>query len=168
MGKFSILIIFIGFLNASIIDDYKNKNYEKICTYKNVLTYRKNEKILSIIGDSCVKTDNLYLLPSIIANLKYTSIGRKNAIYFLTIFNEKRLLYSFLFDNFDISDFSFPQTEYILSVVFDAIKNGKYEKIDNIYLIKKDKFVLRIYKKNDKMIVEKMYKNILLERHWFK
>ena len=103
MGKFSVLFFLIIFLNASIIKEFENKNYEKLCVFSNILKYKKNEKILSLIGISCVKTNNLYLLPYIIAHLRHTSLGRKNAIYFLVIYNEKRLLYSFLFDNFDIS-----------------------------------------------------------------
>jgi hypothetical protein len=167
MEKFSILIFLSIFLNASIIDSYKNKNYENVCNYKNIIKYKNNEKILSIIGDSCVKINSLYLLPYIINYLKHTSVGRKNAIYFLVIYNEKKLLYSFLFDNFDISEFSFPKTYYILSSVFDAVKNKKYKKIGDIYLIKKNNLTIKMYKENDKMIIEE-FNGIKTKRYWFR
>jgi hypothetical protein len=168
MIKFSIIIFLLSiFLNASIIDSYKNKNYENVCNYKNIIKYKNNEKILSIIGDSCVKTNSLYLLPYIINYLKHTSVGRKNAIYFLVIFNEKKLLYAFLFDNFDISSFNFPKTDYILSVVFNAVKNKKFKKLGEIYLIKNKDNIIKMYKEDDKMIIE-LYDGKKTKRYWFR
>ncbi|WP_024787673.1 MULTISPECIES: hypothetical protein [unclassified Lebetimonas] len=169
MGKlFSVFILLTVFLNASIIDEYKNKNYNKVCSYKNITKYKKNEKILSIIGDSCVKTNNLYMLPYTINYLIHTSVGRKNAIYFLVIFNEKKLLYSFLFDNFNINSFDFPKTDHVLSVVFNAVKNKQYKKIGDIYLIKNKNLTIKMYKENDKMIIEEYNQKELLKRYWFR
>jgi hypothetical protein len=166
--RLSNLIIFLAvFLSASIIDDYKNKNYSAVCNYQNIVTYKNNEKILSIIGEACVKTSDLYLLPFIVNYLKHSSIGRKNAIYFLVIFNEKKLLYTFLFDNFDISDFSFPKTNYILSIVFNAIKNKNYKKLGDVYLIKYKNLSIKMYKENDKMIIE-TFDNKKIKRYWFR
>jgi len=167
MIRFSILFLAL-FLNASIIDDYLNKEYNKICSYKNIFKFKKNEKILSVIGESCVQTDNLYLLPYVVRNLKYTKIGRRNSIYFLIIYNEKKLLYSYLFDNMDISDFDFPYTKNILSDVFVALKNGNYEKKKDFYIIKKDNYLIKMYKKNGRMIIEKYKNNKLIKRHWYK
>jgi hypothetical protein len=167
MMKFSILIFLTVFVNASIIDEYKNQNYGKICNYQNIIKYKHNEKILSIIGESCVKINSLYLLPYIINYLKHTTIGRRNAIYFLIVFNEKKLLYSFLFDNFDISNFDFPKTDYILSVVFEAVKNKRYKKLGEIYLIKNKNNIIKMYKENDKMIIEE-YDGKKTKRCWFR
>ena len=163
MIRFSIIFLIILFLNASIIDDYKNKNYNKICNYKTLDLAIKNEQLLSIVGMSCVKSNNLYLLPYIVKNLKNSPISRKNAIYFLVIYSEKKLLYSFLFDNFDISSFSFPRTNYILSIVFEAIKNKNYTLSNGIYLIKYKNRIIKMYKEDSKMIIEN--KN---ERYWFR
>ena len=163
MIRFSIIFLIILSLNASIIDDYKNKNYNKICNYKTLDLAIKNEQLLSIVGMACVKSNNLYLLPYIIKNLKNSPISRKNAIYFLVIYSEKKLLYSFLFDNFDISSFSFPRTNYILSIVFEAIKNKNYTLSNGIYLIKYKNRIIKMYKEDSKMIIEN--KN---ERYWFR
>jgi len=167
MTKFSILFLGV-LLNASIINDYINKKYNKICTYKNIFKYSTNDKILSVIGESCVKSNNLYLLPSVIKRLKHTKTGRKNGIYFLTIYNEKKLLYAFLFDGFDIKNFCFPYTKHILSDVFMALKNGNYEKMGDLYIIKNKNFTLKMYKENDKMIIEKYKNNKLIKRQWFR
>jgi len=167
MIKFSIIFLAL-FLNASIINDYLNKEYAKICSYKNIFKYQKNEKILSVIGESCIQSNNLYLLPYVIRHLKYTETGRRNAIYFLTVYNEKKLLYSFLFDGFDIRSFDFPYTKNILSDVFMAVKNGNYEKKGDFYIIKNGKSLIKMYKKNDKMIIEKYENNKLIKRQWYK
>jgi hypothetical protein len=168
MGKiFSVFIVLIGFLDASIVTDYTNKNYKKICNYQNIIKYKNDENFLSIVGDSCVKTNNLYLLPYIINYLKHTPIGRRNAIYFLVIYNEKKLLYSFLFDNFDISSFNFPRTQHILSIVFENIKNKNYKKYQDKYFIKYNNITIKLYKESDKMIIEEI-DGINIKRYWFR
>jgi hypothetical protein len=161
--KFSILIFLFAILNASILNDYKNKKYDKVCTFTQLDKYRKNEKILSLMGEACLKIGRLYMLPHIVNHLRNTPIGRKNAIYFLVIYNEKKLLYSFLFDNFDINDFSFPMTDYFLSDVFEAVKNKTYTKKGNVFIIKSNNKTIKMYKKNDKMVIE-----VNNKRYYFK
>jgi hypothetical protein len=164
----SIFLLLLGIvLNASVIELYKEKKYSRVCKFDKIVKYKKNEKILSIIGDACVKTNKLYLLPYIVNYLKHTRIGRQNAIYFLVIFNEKKLLYAFLFDNFDINGFCFPKTTHMLSIIFEAIKNKKYEKIDNYYLIKNKDTIYKMYKEEDKMIIEEIKENNI-KRCWFR
>jgi len=121
--------------NADLINDYLNKNYHKICSFKNIKKYKNNEKALSIIGVSCIKIDNIYMLSYIINKLKNTDYGRKNVIYFLTVFMEKKLLYSYLFDGISLKAFSFPMTDYVLSVIFNAIKNNNFKKIGDLIIV---------------------------------
>ena len=71
------------FLYASIVNDFLDKKYAKICTVKNININDENK--LSLVGISCVKSDKLYLLPFLINKLKKTKLGRTNAIYFSTI-----------------------------------------------------------------------------------
>ncbi len=169
MNKLSLILLFFVTLSyAGIVEDFMNKKYAKICNFNNIRTYLKDEKMLSIIGVSCVRSDKLFLLPFIVNKLKKTSYGRKNAIYFITIFMEKKLLYSYLFDDFDISSFSFPKTDYILSIVFDAVKNKKYVRKDNFIIVNDKNISYYIYKKNDKMIIDKFEKDKLIKRYWYR
>ena len=165
-NKFFLFFLFI-FLRANIINEYKNNEFNKICTFQNINT-TKNEKLLSIIGISCVKNDNLYLLPYIIAKLKHTKTGRKNAIYLNTIYMQKRLLYSYFFDKFSLKGFDLPNTDYIVSKVFNKIKNKQYKKEGNIIIINLKKETLKIYTLKNKLIIDEYYKNDLIKRHWFK
>jgi hypothetical protein len=158
----------VVFLNATIIDDYKKGFYENICNLNNIQKYIKNEKILSLVGISCVRSDRLFLLPLIYRNLKKTKKARINSIYFQTIYMQKRLLYSYFFDNLDLKNFDLPLTDYILSIVFDKIKNKKFKKENGIYIIKLSDKTLKLYKEEDKLILETFKKNKLIKRRWFR
>jgi len=166
-NKLFLLLIIFGILNADIINEYKNNKFNKICNFKNINQIR-NEKLLSIVGISCVKTDNLYLLPYIIAKLKSTKSARKNAIYLSVIYMQKRLLYAYFFDNFSLKGFNLPNTNYILSIIFNKIKNGQYKKQGNKIIITFKKEVIKIYSQTNKLIVDEYYKNNLIKRHWFR
>jgi len=166
----SVFLMFTLVLNASLVKEYLNKNYHEICSYKNINKYKKNEKALSIIGVSCIKTDSIYLLPYIINQLKHTDYGRKNAIYFLTIFMEKKLLYSYLYDGISLETFSFPMTDYVLSVIFNAVKNNDFKKTGDLIIIedKKNNKIYNLYKKEDKMYIDEFQNGKLIKRRWYR
>ena len=168
--KFMVLVLFTVSLNAGLIDDYLNKKYTKICSFENIKKYKNNEKALSIVGVSCIKTDSLYMLPYIINILKHTSYGRTNSIYFLTILMQKKLLYSYLSDNFSLKSFSFPMTDYVLSYIFDAIKHNDFKKEDGIIIIqnKKNNVTYHVYKQGDKMFVDEYKESKLIKRRWYR
>ena len=166
-SKITIFFILISFSYAGIITDFKNKNYQKIC---NVISINNtdNEKLLSLVGISCVKTDNLYLLPLIIRKLKHTKASRLNAIYFLIIYMQKKLLYSFVFDGLDLKNFDLPDTNYIISHVFYKIKHNEYKKNKNIYIIQYMDETIKMYKQNDKLFIDEYKQNKLIKRHWYR
>jgi hypothetical protein len=166
MRKF-LLFLLPFLLHAGIIQDFVNKKYSKICTINN-LHKVKSEKLLSIIGVSCVKTDNLYLLPFIIDRLKHTKAARINAIYFASILLQKKLLYGFIFDKFSLNDFSFPKIKYILSIVFENLKNHHYHVKKGVYIIKLPNETIKFYKSKDKMIIDEYKNGKLFKTHWFR
>jgi DNA integrity scanning protein DisA with diadenylate cyclase activity len=170
LSKIAVFLLLVNVLNADIVQDYLDKNYKKICSFKNIKKYKSNEKALSIIGVSCTKVDSIYLLPYIINELKYTNYGRKNAIYFITILMEKKLLYSFLYDNISLDAFSFPMTDYVLSKIFDAIKHRRYKKIGDLIVIedKKSKTTYNVYKKNDRFFIDEFKNGKLIKRRWYR
>lgn len=167
--KIKIFLIFLitNLAFANILTDFKNQNYQKICNMKNIETI-KNEKLLSLVGISCVKIDKLYLLPFIIRRLKHTKIGRLNSIYLLTIYTQKKLLYSYFFDNLNLSNFSLPDTDYIISHVFYKIKNHHFKVEQNVYIVKYNKEIYKIYKKGTKLFIDEYKNNKLIKRHWFR
>jgi len=168
MRSFLLLVLIFIFVNASLIDDFNNKKYSKICIFKNIEKYKKDEKILSLIGVACVRSDKLFLLPSVINRLKHTKEGINNAIYFLTIYSQKKLLYAYFFYNFNIKTFSFPLTDYFISIIFDSIKNDNFIKKGNIFVVKWKNKKFEIYKIDDKLIIDEYEKNKFIKRHWFR
>jgi hypothetical protein len=157
-------------LRADLVQDYLNKNYAKLCTFKNVTKYSDNEKALSLIGVACTKIDNIFMLPYIINRLITTDYGRKNSIYFLTILMEKKLIYSYLYDNISLKSFSFPMTDYVLSYIFEALKEKNFKKKGDIIVIenKQKGVVYNVYKKDDKVYIDEIKNGKLLKRRWYR
>ena len=166
-NKLFIFILFFSFVYGGILKDYKQGNYKNICNI-NVINSLDDEKLLSITGISCVKIDSLYLLPLIIRKLKHTKTGRLNSIYLLIIYMQKKLLYSYFFDNLKLDDFELPDTNYILSHVFYKIKYNEYKKENGVYIINYDNEIIKVYKNNDKLFVDEYRQNKLIKRHWYK
>lgn len=178
---FKVFLLFIllsssllSYDKDEILKDYENKKYKKICLesasfYKNG---GKDESLLSVIGDSCIKSDFInplgYIIKSLISEPQY----RQNASYFGTILLQKKLLYQFINDRFDFRNLRLPKTNHILSTVFENLVTKNYIKKDNKFKIKldNDKFIL-FYKdiKKDKvwMIIEEYNAEKLVERHWY-
>jgi len=166
-NKIILLLIFINLSMANIVNDFKNHQYQKLCKFDNFVNI-KNEKLLSLVGISCVKLDKLYLLPFVIARLKHTKIGRLNSIYFLTIYMQKRLLYSYFFDNLKLNNFNLPDTDYVLSHVFYKIKQRDYKIKNDKYIIRYGNKIIKVYKKDNKLFVDEYKNNKLIKRHWFR
>ena len=164
-----IIFIFPIILFANLLDDFKAKEYNKICTYQNYRLYKNNPKALSVIGFSCVKTDKLFLLPAISYFLRRNKIGRENGIYFLTLVLEKRIIYSYFFDSDkSIFYFNFPKTNYFLSEIFYAIKNKQIKKMNNLYIIQKDDITYQIYEKGTFLAIDEIKNNKIIKRHLFR
>jgi len=168
MKKIIISLIIPFILFANIINDFKQRKYKQICTVEMFHKYLTKPKYLSIVGLACVKTDRLFLLPAITYRLRDDKMARKNSIYFLTIVLEKRLLYTYFFDNNnDIFHFSFPKTNYFLSDVFNAIKNKHFKKESDIYIIQEKNKMYKVFK-NDTFLEIDEYKKNKIKRHLFR
>jgi len=165
--KIILLLLSITFSFGTILNDFKNQEYNTICNFKNINRI-KDEKVLSLVGISCVKTDKLYLLPFIIKKLKHTKIGRLNSVYLLTIYMQKKLLYSFFFDNLNLNNFNLPDTDYILSHIFYSIKHKNYKIQGNEYIIKYANEIIKVYKQQDKLFVDEYKNGKLIKRRWFR
>ncbi len=164
---FILLFASLLFAKPNLLTDFKNQQYTNLCTIKNI-NQLKDEKSLSLIGISCVRTDRLYLLPFIIRKLKRTKIGRLNSIYLLTILMQKKLLYSYFFDNLNLNNFDLPDTDYIISHVFYKVKKNDFKKDKDIYIIKYTDEVIKVYKRGDKLFMDEYKDNKLIKRHWFR
>jgi len=163
-----IFLFLITLLYGDIQKDFLNKKYSKVCTLENIYRYQNNDKVLSLIGNACLKIDSIYLLPRISKFLIHTKEGRANSLYFLTITLQKKLIYNYIFDGISLKGFNLPMTDYLLSYIFYKIKNKQFIKKKNKIIIKKGNITYMVYKNKDKMFVDEYLDNKLMKRRWYR
>lgn len=174
-----LLALFLSInLFASIKQDifnlYQNQKYEDACNmgFNNFGRYNKDEAYLSIYAFSCLKADYIDRLALPIAMLKFSRESRANSAYFSVIFMQKKLLYHALLDDYDLSKFNLPTTDYVLSKVFELYaKLGQHNK-RSLYIFDdaiNEKVSYKLYLEKDykipKMVIEEYYDNTLIKRH---
>ena len=175
----TILIILISInLFANIKEDlfnlYQNQKYEEVCNigFKNFSDYRNDEEYISLYAFACLKSDYLDRIAVPLTKLKFSKEARANASYLSVILMQKKLLYHALVDNYDLSSFDLPTTNYVLSKVFDFYsKLGKHQ-ARTFYIFedtndKKLTYKLYILKddKLNKIVIEEFYDTILIKKH---
>jgi hypothetical protein len=153
---------------------YQNKKYEKVCQlgFNNFKNNKRDEEFVSLYAFSCLNSDYIDRLAVPTAVLKFSREARANSAYFSVILMQKKLLYHALVDNYDLSKFSLPTTDYVLSRVFDLYsKIGKHEP-RAFYLFEDPNdtkltyklYLVRDYKLN-KIVIEEFYDRITIKRH---
>jgi hypothetical protein len=153
---------------------YQNKKFEKVCKigFDNFKNNKKDEEYVTLYAFACLHSDYIDRLAIPTAILKATQESRANGAYFSVILMQKKLLYHAMVDHYDLSSFSLPTTDYVLSKVFDLYaKLGKHTP-RTFYLFEdpKDKkltyklSLLSSYRLN-KIVIEEFYDTIVINRH---
>ncbi len=153
---------------------YQNSKYEKVCQigFDNFKKNKRDEEFVSLYAFSCLNSDYIDRLAVPTAVLKFSKEARANSAYFSVILMQKKLLYHALVDNYDLSEFALPTTDYVLSRVFDLYsKIGKHEP-RAFYLFDDPNdskltyklYLVREYKLN-KIVIEEFYDTITIKRH---
>ena len=85
---------------------------------------------------------------------------------------QKKLLYYALIDNYELSKFRFPTTDYVLSKVFDLYSRLPLHQRKKFYILKDTQDPKLIYKlyimkqqNINKMVIEEYYDTIKIKRH---
>jgi hypothetical protein len=73
-----------------------------------------------------------------------------------------------LFDGYPLKSFSFPRGDYILSVVFENLKRGNFEKSGDIYKIPLQNKTIYFYRLGDKMMIDEYSGGKLIKSRWFR
>ena len=166
-----LLIIPIFLFSFNIKNEYLAHHYKAVCMYgvEHFQEIKKDENLLSLIGLSCVKNDSFIYLPHIINNLKHTKEARDNSVYFSLLFMEKKLLYSYIMDNTDMSYYRFPLINHPLSIVFNNITNKNFKKEGNKIIIHYKNKTYKVYKNNEaKVFIDVYQNNKLISTHWYR
>jgi len=161
-------------IKQNMFNLYQNQKYEKVCSigFDNFKRNKQDEEFVSLYAFSCLNSDYIDRLAVPTAVLKSSKESRANSAYFSVILMQKKLLYHALVDNYDLSSFSLPTTDYVLSRVFDLYsKLGEHEP-RAFYLFEDpndNKLTYKLYLSRDyrldKMIIEEFYDTITIKRH---
>jgi len=153
---------------------YQNKKFEEVCGlgFDNFRHYKKDEEFVSLYAFSCLKSDYIDRLAVPTAILKFSKESRANSAYFSVILMQKKLLYHALLDNYDLSSYTLPTTDYILSKVFDLYSKLGQHDARAFYLFEDpndSKITYKLYLSKDykvtKMVIEEFYDTIAVKRH---
>jgi hypothetical protein len=106
-----------------------DKNYEQACRVGKQIIYadEKDEKLLSLIAQSCLKCDYIYALSMVQHRLRKTKQTRADASAFSSVVLQKKLIYQFMYDDTDISTLALPVVDHPLSHTFVAIRDKNYK-----------------------------------------
>ncbi|PHR54932.1 MAG: hypothetical protein COA44_12085 [Arcobacter sp.] len=160
-----VFILLIGSVFAKdnlerFVQAYKAKDMSLACSLGRQL-YRSNirdEKILIATGHACAEDDYIDFIGVLQQRLGETPSSRYATVYFSTLLLKKRLISQYMHEDIDLSPYTLPLTDHVLSKVFEAIQSGDFE------LISQDPKHLRIGDKNDYIDVyvkNKLYINLV-------
>jgi hypothetical protein len=172
-----ILIISIslyGDVKRDMFTLYQNQKFEDVCGigFDNFKENKRDEEFVSLYAFACLKSDYIDRLAVPTAVLKFSEESRANSAYFSVILMQKKLLYHALIDKYDLSSYTLPTTDYVLSKVFDLYtKLGKHNS-RAFYLFEDPndpKVTYKLYLSRDtrvtKMVIEEFYDTIAIKRH---
>ena len=170
-------VLFVGSLLSadnlsSFVQAYKAKDMSRACALGREL-YRANmrdEKILIASGHACAEDDYIDFIGVLQQRLGQTPSSRRATVYFSTLLLKKRLISEYMHEDADLSSYTLPLTDHILSKVFEKIKNRDFRLIsenpkhlrledgeNHIEVYVKNKLYVNVYKE-DKIISEHRYR----------
>lgn len=154
MKFLALFILFFEFTHADVAYDFmqelKEENYQKACRIgkKIISSPGADEKLISMVAQSCLKCDYIKALSHAQHKLRETKESRADAVAFSSVVLQKKLIYQFMYDDADISTMFLPIVEHPLSHTFVAIRDGNY-KIESqnpkIITFKKDDKRYRVF-----------------------
>ena len=161
-------------IKRDMFDLYQNKKYEDVCTmgFDHFKRNKKDEEYVSLYAFACLNSDYIDRLAVPTAVLKLSKESRANSAYFSIILMQKKLLYHALVDNYNLSSFELPTTDYVLSKVFDLYSQIGEHEPRAFYLFEDpedSKITYKLYLSKDykltQMIIEEFYDTIAVKRH---
>ncbi len=178
MKHFSLLIFFTFLLSADIKTSlyhlYQDKQYDAACKegLKVFNQNRNDEEFVSLYAFSCLNADHIDRLAIPITLLSHSEESRSNAAYFSVILMQKKLLFHSLMDGYQLQELKLPQTDHIISTVYELYSKLSNERKRTLYSFidpKNDKVSYKLYIKKSgqekTMVIEEFYDTIMTHRH---
>ncbi len=165
MKKSIFLILFINvFANCysqeMLWNFFNNQEYSKICSNevwsKDYFEYNDDEEFVNMYAYSCMQTDMINRLTSPIVQLRKSKKSRANALYYATILYQKKILYHALIDGIEQIPTNLPNTDYILSKIYDKFSKKDFTKKQNAYYFSIENIDYKLFSKKDSDGYEKI------------
>jgi len=163
-----------GDIKSEMLALYEDQKYKDVCNigFENLENFKRDDNFVSLYAFACLKSDFIDRLVAPVALLKFSKESRANSAYFSVILMQKKLLYHALVDGYNLSSFTLPTTDYILSRVFDMYAKLQKHEPREFYLFDnpddakiKYKLFLMHDKKIVKMVIEELYNGVVVKRH---
>lgn len=134
---------------STYIEMFKAGHYDIVCKEGLESYYggRNDEMFVRMVGTACARIDNINPLGMLQRNLVSSKSARETASYFATLVLQKRLIYQFMIDDIKIASLQLPYSNHLLSIVFERIANGSYEKLSD------DPKVIKVYDGDKSMVI---------------
>jgi len=161
-------------MKQKMLDLYQKRAYEDVCQigFDYFKKNKRDEEFVSLYAFSCLNADYIDRLAAATAVLKFSKKARANSAYFSLILMQKKLLYHALVDNYSLSSFKLPSTDYVLSRVFELYSKLEEHNTHTFYLFEdplnpkiRYKLYLSLKSKRKKMIIEEFYDTSSIKRH---
>jgi len=160
-----LLVLLLGSLHAqdmlsNFVQAYKDKDMALACSLGRQL-YRSNmrdEKILIASGHACAQDDFIDFIGVLQQRLGKSASSRRATVYFSTLLLKKRLIFEYMHEDIDLSPYTLPLTDHILSKVFEGIKTDNFRLLSQNpkhLIIGDDQDYIEVYVKN------KLYVNVI-------
>ena len=156
MNRALILLLIAGISFSAdlskLVKEYQKKNYRYVCLQgaKEFNKLKKDPDLITMYAFSCLNIDKIDRLSVPIIFLKNSPEQRKNRAYFSLILAQKNLLTSALFDGEKFDGLSVPNSDHIISRVFNLFFNKKYKLNNNRYNMKDAFGSYTLYKEKKK------------------
>ncbi len=165
-----LLLVFVANLSfafslSKLISAYKSGNHRYVCIEgaKNFSKIKKDADLITMYAFSCLNIDKIDRLSVPIIFLKNSPEQRKNRAYFSLIIAQKNILVNALFDGQEFSGLNVPNSDYVLSRVFNLYFQKKYKFTDNRYNMEDERGKYTLYTDSKKgrkiMVIEEIDKD---------
>lgn len=171
---FLLSITLYADIKRDMFNLYQNKKYKEVCSigFDNFQENKQDEEFISLYAFGCLYSDYIDRLTVPSVMLKQTKEARANAAYLSVIIMQKKLLYHALLDNYDLSEYTLPSTDYVLSKVFDLYSKIGAHEPRAFYLFedpKDSRISYKLYLSKDykltQMVIEEFYDTMTVKRH---
>lgn len=170
-----LYVALFGDAQSKLLKQFQAKKYGYVCTKGMKLFYsgHKEEMFVSLVASACAQSDNMNPLGLLQAKMVNSTTAREKASEYLALLLQKRLLYQYMIDDIELSEYSFAYSNHILSLIFSHLKSGDFTLVSakpKMIKFKEANKMVVISVSDDepkRVYVDEYVDDTLKKRHWY-